>query len=125
MLSVSSRLISLTSLFIIPLGFGVGFTIGKLDYNAIVQATKDAYLNRYLVMSDATRQHITYYVWANNSQQLSESATATPGVVSFDNSGNENLFSVKIEFSSRKRVVETLKLLPEVTTVFTVPLMCH
>ncbi len=110
---------------ILTLGFGAGFALGKIDINTVVQHSKDAYLNRYLVMSESRRQHITYYVYSKNAESMRITAESAPGVVTVNETGPDHLYEVVIEYTKRKEVVNALKAIPDVSAVFTVPLMCH
>ena len=107
------------------LGFGAGFGLGKINVDALVRYTTDAYVNQYQLMSNARREHITYYVYSRQADSTIEAAKLIPGVVTIEKAGPEHLFDVVIEYAQRREVVNTLRALPQVSTVFTVPLMCH
>lgn len=107
------------------LGLVTGFGAGKIDIDTVTQYAKESYINRYLAMSGTERQHITYYVYSRQAHQLRVAVTSIPGVVSVNEVRPDHLFDVVINYPQRRDVVKALKKIPEVSAVFTVPLMCH
>jgi hypothetical protein len=114
-----------TAALIVFGGLIAGFGLGKVDINRIVHYTEQAYVNRYLSMSGENRQHITYYVYAEDAALVLPAITEVPGVADVKAAGPERLFDVIIDYTKRREVIRELRAMPAVSAVFTVPLMCH
>ncbi|MEM7260171.1 MAG: hypothetical protein AAF404_22580, partial [Pseudomonadota bacterium] len=113
------------TLLIVVLGFVGGYSLGQINLESVVRHTRDAYINRHLSMSGAERQQVTYYLYSNSPEVALAAVNAIPGVLSTANAGPAKLYDVVIDYSQRRKSVTAIKAIPEVSAVFTVPLMCH
>jgi len=119
-----NRTTTISAALIIIVGFTSGFALGRIDPHTIIRITQESYTNRYLSMSGAARQKITYYVYSKPAA-VPGLVADVPGVISIEKAPPKNLYDVVIDYPSRREVVRSLRSIPEVSAVFTVPLICH
>lgn len=113
------------SALIISLGFAGGYGIGQIDIETLVRHTTDAYINRYVSMSGSRQQQVIYYVYSRAADTIIADVSNLSGVITIEKVKPRNLYDVVIDYPRRREVVKALKALPQVSAVFTVPLMCH
>lgn len=120
----STRQFTLATLFI-PLCFGSGWMLGRMDMTGLKKAVVDSYFNRYYAVSGTNTEEAIYYVISNNQAMLQEFANTTPDIHRIEYSGYPTLFNVHISYPKRRETVVKLRSLETVSAVFTVPFMCH
>ena len=98
---------------------------GTSAWAAIKQATIDSYLNRYRVMSDSGLESIVYYVSTKDSTNLYAMAETSTDIIDVAATNIDNLYDVRIKYSSRVPTVKTLRSMDAIDAVITIPLFCH
>ena len=112
-------------LFLLPACALLGWCIGKLDVDRIIQHTTDAYINRYNTLSGVAVTEVTYFLVSDHIDSVKAAALNIPGVIGIEASRINALFDVRVTYEERRNAVSALRDIAKVSAVFTVPFMCH
>ncbi|OED42204.1 hypothetical protein AB833_07850 [Chromatiales bacterium (ex Bugula neritina AB1)] len=111
-----------------PLLFAVGWlagTYGSSVFNLFKRYSAEAYLNKYNVASGADITTSTYFVTVSDSTGLLTLATQRSDILSVKPTKYDSLFHVEVDVATRRERVNEMRSLPGISTVFTVPFICH
>ena len=98
---------------------------GQTAWNTVKKATIDSYMNRYLAMSESGVSSIVYYVSTRDASSLLAMADSSTEILAVDETKIDNLFDVRINYSTRVSTVKSLRAMDNIDAVITLPLICH
>ena len=85
----------------------------------------DTYINKFNAMSGANISEYLYYVISDSASPLQQIASAGVGVNRVEATDLPGVFHAYIAAGAKREMLRSLRELPAVTAVFTVPFMCH
>ena len=113
---------------IVPVCFLLGWGGAELDddfVSSVSSLVADTYINKFNAMSGANISEYLYYVVSDDAAPLHQIANAGSGINRIDETDLPRVFHAYIAAGARREMLGSLRELPAVSAVFTVPFMCH